>query len=85
MATTLLCSFPQRHYFKIRYKSYHAVSPHITSQPQSTRRAHLVISRVGHVVITQNTDLENVVRLASNGIPITESFVKIGPLVRKPK
>jgi hypothetical protein len=73
MTTTLLCSFPKRHYLKIRCKSYHDISAHITALPPKARvHCHLAISRVGHVVITQNTHLKkHVVRLASNGISIT--------------
>jgi len=33
MATTVLCSFPQRHYLKIRCRSYHDMSSHITALP----------------------------------------------------
>jgi hypothetical protein len=54
--------------------------------PKARVCAHLVISRVGHVVITQNTDLKkHIVILATNGISITQSFVKIGSLLRKLK
>jgi hypothetical protein len=75
MTTTLLCSFPKRYYLKIRCKSYHDTSTHITALPPKARvRSHLAISRVGHVVITQNTDLKN---MSSDWPPMAYRLYKV--------
>ena len=86
MATTLLCSFPKRRYLKIRCKSYHDISSHIISLPQNTR-----LFPPGDFTCRpccyypKYRSKKHVVRLASNGISITGSFVQIGRLLPKLK